>query len=304
MKKTAQLFTLLFVFSITLSFGQSTAIYDITFNSIWNATDHTSVPGSAHWSKLVGATHKTENTFLQLGELSTTGIKNIAETGSNSVFISEVNTAITAGEADQYINGSSLGTATGNISITDLTVNQDFPLLTLVSMIAPSPDWIIAVNGYNLLDLMDNWKISETIDLYAYDAGTDNGTNYTSANNPATPFQPISMINGFPFQGNKIGTLTITLKTITSVNESPVFSDMTIYPNPVSGKNLTINNLNGVSSLSGEIITISGSTVKTFTENVKNNTVSINTQGLPFGIYLLRLTTNENGTVIRKFIVE
>ncbi len=32
-----------------LSSAQSIATYDISFTSIWNATDHTSVPGGAHW---------------------------------------------------------------------------------------------------------------------------------------------------------------------------------------------------------------------------------------------------------------
>ena len=304
MKNITSLIILFFIFSTVTSFSQTIATYDVTFNSIWNATDHSSVPGSAHWSKLVGATHKTANSFIELGSLSTTGIKNIAETGNNSVFISEVNSAIMSGETDQYINGPSLGSATGDMLISNLEVSQSFPLLTLVSMIAPSPDWMIAVNGYNLLDLTDNWKTSVTLDLFAYDAGTDSGTNYSSPNLVTTPFQPISMINGFPLLGNKIGTLTITLKTITSVSESLVFNNLKIYPNPVIGNNMTISNLEGTSNLTAEIMTITGSIIKTSFENVNNNSISIDTQNLSSGIYLLRLVTEENDTVIRKFIVE
>ena len=142
---------LLFIFSITLSLGQNSATYDITFTSIWNVNDHTSLPAGAHWSKLVGATHKTPNTFLKIGDLASTGIKNIAEFGSNTVFNTEVSTEITNGEVDQYINGANLGTATGNIVISNLVVKSEFPLLTLISMIAPSSDWMIATNSYNLL---------------------------------------------------------------------------------------------------------------------------------------------------------
>jgi hypothetical protein len=193
---------------------QSKATYNIIFNSIWNVADHTSVPGGAHWSKLVGVTHKTSNTFLQLGEMATTGIKNIAEAGNNTVFNSEVNTKITNGEADQYINGPSLGTGPGVVVINSLEVDENFPLLTLVSMIAPSPDWIIALNSYSLLDANKQWKNSVTLDVFGYDAGTDSGTNYTSSNIITDPVESISMINSSPLNGKKIGTITISLQSV------------------------------------------------------------------------------------------
>ena len=74
MKNTTFLFFLLL---ISLSFAQTTATFDITFTSIWNETDHTEIPNDPHWSNLVGATHKTENAFFELGQTATLGIKNI-----------------------------------------------------------------------------------------------------------------------------------------------------------------------------------------------------------------------------------
>ena len=88
---------LLYIFSTVSIVSQNTATYDITFTSVWNEVDHNSVPVGGHWSKLVGATHKTNNIFLQIGNLASTGIKNIAESGDNAVFNTEVSTEITNG---------------------------------------------------------------------------------------------------------------------------------------------------------------------------------------------------------------
>ena len=143
-------FGLLFSLSV---FSQSTADYNISLTTIWNAADHTSVPGGAHWSALVGATHNTANQFVELGVVSpmTNGIKDMAETGATGNFSSEVTTAIGGGLADQYVVGfTGFSGPVGTFTKNNLQVNESFPLITLLSMVAPSPDWFIAVNSVNL----------------------------------------------------------------------------------------------------------------------------------------------------------
>jgi len=304
MKKTTLLIILLITYSITHIIGQTSATYDITFTSIWNATDHTSLPVNAHWSKLVGATHKTTNVFLQIDNLATTGIKNIAETGNNDVFNTEVTAEITKGEADQYIDGPNLDTAAGDILISNLVVKEEFPLLTLVSMIAPSPDWMIALNGYNLLDAVGNWKTLVNLDMFAYDAGTDSGTDYTSNNSITNPFQPISMINGSPFNGKKIGTLTITLKAVLDISDFSLFNNVNVYPNPVSNGKIIIRNLEGISINKVEIYNTSGLLIKSSDKKIYHNTLTLDTQNITSGIYILKLTIDKNKMIIRKFVIE
>ncbi len=291
--KTAFAICLLSLLLVTPCMGQTTVKYDITFTSIWNANDHTTVPSGAHWSKLVGATHKTANAFLETGKLATTGIKNVAEFGSNSNFNSEVSAKITAGEADQYINGPSLGSATGDMLITDLVVAKDFPLVTLVSMIAPSPDWIINVNSHSLLDANGGWKTSEVIDVFAYDAGTDSGTDYTSSNSVTSPFQAISKITGTPINGNKMGTLTITLKTPLSVNAHRL-NQVKAYPNPVSNGKINLVNLEGISVSKLEIYNASGSRLKTMSEITHGDALAVDIPDVATGIYFIRLTDTKN----------
>lgn len=287
----------------SIGFSQSTATYTITFNSIWNSTDHTSVPGNAHWSKLVGATHKTANTFLQLGSNATTGIKNVAEFGSNSVFNGEVNTAIANNEADQYINGPSLGTATGNIVISNLEVTEDFPLLTLVSMIAPSPDWIVAINSYNLFN-GGNWVSSATIDMFAYDAGTDSGSDYSSGNVVTSPFQPISMISGAPINGNKMGTLTITLESVLSTPTLRDIENVKIYPNPSAG-DITVSNPNDITLQKIEVYNILGTKVKTFTQHLNDTkSFSLDLNTLNKGMYILKLVSENNKIKTQRLVLQ
>ncbi|KAA1244599.1 spondin domain-containing protein [Aquimarina sp. RZ0] len=205
----------MFVMAIT-AYGQSTATYDVVFTSNWEA--HGSLPGSnAHFTELVGATHNKDITFLRNGGIATLGVERVAETGSNGTFSGEVNRAINNGTADQYIEGPNLFfNGTGRtITINDLAVSSEYPLVSLLSMIAPSPDWIIAVNSVSLLDTSDEWIQNITLDLFPYDAGTEEGTTY-SLNNPATnPKEPISSIRGIsPFNSEKIGTLVFTLKSV------------------------------------------------------------------------------------------
>ncbi|MDT7831623.1 spondin domain-containing protein [Flavobacteriaceae bacterium S356] len=294
---------LLLSFTSLNFFGQSTATYTVTFNSIWNATDHTSVPGNAHWSRLVGATHNTANQFFQLGANATTGIKNVAEFGSNAVFSNEVNTAITNNQADQFINGPSLGTATGDMIISNLQVTEDFPLLSLISMIAPSPDWVIAINSYDLFN-GGSWVTSATIDMFAYDAGTDSGSDYASGNVITSPFQPISMINGAPINGNKMGTLTITLESVLSVPTVDLFTSIKVYPNPSNG-NVTINNPTSIELQRIEVYNVLGSRIRTFTKNLgANKNIDLDLNALKKGMYILKLISEDNKTKTQRLVLQ
>ena len=137
--------------------AQSTANYDISVTTTWNATNHGSaalgndIPGRAHWSPLALVTHKNNNEFLELGNLASNGIQSIAETGSTVSFQNEFNIAKDAGNADQYLqSGFSPFAAISSASINNITVSEAYPLVTFLSMIAPSPDWFIAVNSISL----------------------------------------------------------------------------------------------------------------------------------------------------------
>lgn len=42
----------------------------------------------------------------------------------------------------------------------------------------PSPDWVVGVSGLNLCQKDCSWVENKVVDLFPYDAGTDNGISY------------------------------------------------------------------------------------------------------------------------------
>ena len=98
--------------------------------------------------------------------------------------------------ADKLLSGGGVDPSPGSVSL-DFVIRRDHPLVTLVSMVAPSPDWFAGVSALSLLD-GGQWVDELTVELLPYDAGTDSGTTYASADRPTSPREPIQRIEGRP----------------------------------------------------------------------------------------------------------
>jgi hypothetical protein len=187
--------------------------YEITFEATWSAATHpTDFPFGPHFSGLIGTTHKEGVHLWQTGELASPGIKNMAETGSKSPLGDEIDALIASGDACLKISGGGINPSPGTLTVT-VTVTSDCAAVTIVSMIAPSPDWFVGVDGVTLFEDGD-WVDQKVIELYPYDAGTDSGVTYNSRNAVTTPPEPIQRIEGDPFlnEGSvaPLGTFTFT----------------------------------------------------------------------------------------------
>lgn len=184
--------------SLDTSSSSDEVTYVVTFQSEWSAATHPNqFPTSAHFSGLIGLAHNEKASIWSTGELASTGIKNMAETGSKFPLTNEISDLIASGNANVEISGGGLGTSPSSVSVT-FSTNSQFPLVSLVSMIAPSPDWFIGVSSANLLE--NGAFLSEKrIDLFPYDSGTDSGTTYTSANDVTNPAENIQRITSSPF---------------------------------------------------------------------------------------------------------
>lgn len=189
----------------------SSASYTVTFASIWSATTHPNdfpPEGIAHYSPLVGATHSADVAFWTSGEAATEGIKQMAETGQTGALSGEINAAIGAGTAGAVLLGLDLDPTPGSINLM-FDVDENNPMVTLVTMIAPSPDWFVGVSGVNLFE-DGAWVEEVMVALRPWDAGTDSGTTYTSEDEATVPADVIRAISGFPFSSQALGMFTFT----------------------------------------------------------------------------------------------
>jgi hypothetical protein len=173
-----------------------TARYSVVFQSTWSAATHpTDFPETAHYSGLIGGTHNQSVGFWREGGLATDGIRRMAERGSKSPLDQDVMNAIAAGQAQHLLSGPALDVSPGSISM-EFDISQSFPQVTLVTMVAPSPDWFVGVTGLELFR-SGQWVDQVRVDLVAYDAGTDSGRSYRSPDQETVPRQPISLL-GYP----------------------------------------------------------------------------------------------------------
>lgn len=172
----------------------SDAQYRVEFNATWSAaTLPNSFPPNPHFSGLVGGAHSADVSFWEPGGIASLGIERMAETGNKSFLIIEVQDAIANGTALETISGSNISLSPGFTSDT-FNVNLENPLATIVTMIAPSPDWFVGTHGYNLF-VDGNWVEEATTELFAYDSGTDSGANYTSSDADISPHIPIVLLD-------------------------------------------------------------------------------------------------------------
>ena len=135
-------------------------------------------PNDAHFSHLGGATHTGAIDFWEVGGLLTPGLIRMAEIGSVDQFIAEdVTPAVIGGTAGAplafeqwFCPGFVSDPRCGGLTV-HIDMDEAFPLLTLVSMIGPSPDWFVGVDGLQMHD-GTGWVDHLVVELQTFDGGT------------------------------------------------------------------------------------------------------------------------------------
>src|SRR5690606_8649769 len=101
----------------------------------------------------------------------------------------------------------------------------------------------------------------------------------------------------------KVGTMTITLQSVLSVDE-PIFQNtLKLYPNPSSGQ-ITISNPNTLNISNIEIYSVLGNLAYQSELNTTANTFSLDLNTLNSGIYLLKITLENGQTTTQKLIMK
>jgi hypothetical protein len=152
--------------------------------------------------------------FFRLGETASEGIRLMAERGQQAPLVAEIAPAITNGTAHLQLAGGGIGRSPGSVSLTfPQAMRRDYPLVTLVSMIAPSPDWFVGVDSLSLIE-DGQWVTNKVVTLYGMDAGTDSGPTYASPDEVTVPRGVVTQFTGFPALVNgeivPFGTFTFT----------------------------------------------------------------------------------------------
>ena len=216
-----------------------TATYSVTFTGNWTTE---STPGGvvddAHFTTLIGAIHNSNVTFWRSGGTASPGIESMAEIGATGILRREIEASTHVHAViQQGVSFGGTGTATFEIDVPD-----DHPLITLTSMIGPSPDWFVGISGLSLLDGQGDWRATVQVNLYPYDAGTEEGTEF-ALGNPATNPQGVitSIRNTGKFSDEPMARLSFVLDTtgqppgqVTGVAVTPGIGALTVSWDPVA----------------------------------------------------------------------
>lgn len=197
----------------------ATVRYNLTVNNSWSVATHPNFPALGHFSFLGGATHKAGTSFWSVGSLATPGIKRMAETGAIDQLQPEVQAAIDANLAgsflgyEQWFCPAAVSHPNCGPNTVSFEIDEANPLVTLASMLGPTPDWFIGVDSLELFQ-GGMWLDNVVIELFPFDGGTLTGNEFRLfTGDPNDPQQPISRITddtGQIIGGGSLGTFTFT----------------------------------------------------------------------------------------------
>jgi Spondin_N len=168
----------------------SEATYSVEVTGKWALPDF-SIPANVHFTNFTGMVHNAQAELWKPGIMATKGVENVAEIGSVGVILNEIDSIISNKKALSLIFFTP--PPPDGTKKTSLFCNSNYSRVSFVSMIAPSPDWFIGLSGIDL-NPNNQWIADTTIQLYVYDAGTEDGDIF-GYNNPETaPQQPIKLL--------------------------------------------------------------------------------------------------------------
>jgi hypothetical protein len=165
------------------------AEYRIVVKSIWTPATHPyEYPTGAHFSGLIGASHNAKYSIFAVGRRPTPGLERLSEEGKHSPLDDEIDAAITAGNALAKFETGNLKNFKDSL-VTTVRVDPAHPLISVVNMVAPSPDWFTGASSVNLAE-NGAWIRTRTLTLPAYDSGGDDGKTYKAPDRNTNPKKP------------------------------------------------------------------------------------------------------------------
>ncbi len=183
--------------------------YQMTYSISWSAATHGTgigFPANAHFSTLVGATHNGSARMWEHGATASAGVEAMAERGRTTGIVSEMGAQ--GGNVGGTFTGSGGFNASDGTTSVSFSVSGMHPMVSLVTMLAPSPDWFVGVDSVPLCKDGSFQDVSVT--LVVYDAGTDDGATFTAPDADTQPRGTIQKLAVDPFE---IGGTSVPLGT-------------------------------------------------------------------------------------------
>lgn len=170
--------------------------YSVAFDAVWTKKSHKQAyVKEAHWSPMVVASHTKKGAMWSKGKKASKGVVVVAETGSPVLLMEEL-----AKKKDKYdildfakADGP-IDTGSGQ-QIIPVKVGKGANLVSVISMIAPSPDWFIGADSVSLC-VNGQWVENKEVKLFAYDGGSDRGTKFKSKDKKEKKQKKIKAIKG------------------------------------------------------------------------------------------------------------
>lgn len=193
------------------------ATYDIVFSAAISSNALLQGLGAAPYPEgvtsadgLMMAEHPEDLVIWEDGGMASEGLKSLAESddGDPAALIAEA-------EAMGAVVRFQDGTAILNLvtQSREITLAYTAPCVTYANAITPSPDWFV---GFRIcaVDEEGMWKEEIAFTAVAWDAGTDDGDDYTSEDAASDPQQPIRQLDKAPFTpaGAPVSTISATLR--------------------------------------------------------------------------------------------
>lgn len=181
------------------------AKYEVSFEGLWSRQTHPKdfpEGENTRFSDVIGASHTSEYRFWVYGGTASEGLREVAELGSTRTLESELKSQSQHIRTIIKARGIAYPNVTGK-TFAVFRVDSRHHLISLVSMIMPSPDWIVGVSGLELCLTNCTWVETYVRNLYPWDAGTDSGVTYLSPDNKTEPKDRIRRITAaFPSDPN------------------------------------------------------------------------------------------------------
>ena len=161
-----------------------TAKYKVTFYNFLSGTNANftgKIPEDGLvFSPLTAISHSIRASFLAEYGYATPQVELVCETGDNNALITKAKNLAMFTDLVYTVTGSEGPVISGEAPPSlYVEVSCEQPMITALSMIAPSPDWIVQVSNMNMYTdgMFLDYRAGP---LFAWDCGTDDGGEFTA----------------------------------------------------------------------------------------------------------------------------